>query len=105
MNQRFSAQALTRKTHHECRPWIMHFDKFIRPPVGARFIAPTADLSALWMFQYPGYFVKNYTRGAIGAKKNLFLYETYLKQIAANEASGAGSRPGIEKICCKMKHT
>jgi len=44
-------------------------------------------------------------RQAIGAKKILFQNATYLQQIAANEASGAGTRPGIEKICFNMKHT
>src|SRR6266571_78787 len=86
MNQSLSAQVLTRK------PLPLH---------GAC-TGPLALSDSEWgSKRVEGEGVKQ----ARGPVINLFQNETYLKQIAANAASEAGSRPGIDKVHCKMQQT
>jgi len=78
MKPGLNAQVLTRKTHTECRPSIMEMNKLIHPSVGARFIAPTADLSA-----FDGY--------------SAIPHNLVMINIEGKAAP--------KKFCCRMQHT
>jgi len=80
MNQEFSTQVLTRKPL----------------PLQEACTEPLALSDSEW---------REGVKQARGPVINLFQNETYLKQIAANTASEAGSRPGIDKVHCKMQQT